>query len=71
MHVFLTQYEQIKQSTNAPPSDLRDTGQRYNFRTKKNRIALPDRQATILRNTQQLSRHDDFEFLDLEKTMKT
>ena len=33
----------------------------------KDKIALPDRQATILRNTQQLSRYDGAEFLDLEK----
>ena len=33
----------------------------------KDKIALPDRQATILRKTQQLSRYDDFEFIDLEK----
>ena len=33
----------------------------------KDKIALPDRQATILRKTQQLSRYDDSEFLDLEK----
>ena len=33
----------------------------------KDKIALPDRQATILRKTQQLSRYDDAEFLDLEK----
>jgi hypothetical protein len=33
----------------------------------KDEIALPDRQATILRKTQQLSRYDDAEFLDLEK----
>ena len=31
----------------------------------KDKIALPDRQATILRKTQQLSRYDDSEFLDL------
>ena len=33
----------------------------------KDKIALPDRTATILRKTQQLSRYDDSEFLDLEK----
>ena len=33
----------------------------------KGKIALPDRQATILRKTQQLSRYDDSEFFDLEK----
>ena len=33
----------------------------------KDKIALPDRQATILRKSQQLSRYDDAEFLDLEK----
>ena len=33
----------------------------------KDRIALPDRTATILRRTQQLSRYDDVEFIDLEK----
>ena len=33
----------------------------------KDKIALPDRTATILRKTQQLSRYDDVEFLDLEK----
>jgi hypothetical protein len=33
----------------------------------KDKIALPDRQATILRKTQQLSRYDDVEFIDLEK----
>ena len=33
----------------------------------KDKIALPDREATILRKTQQLSRYDDSEFLDLEK----
>ena len=33
----------------------------------KDKIALPDRQATLLRSTQQLSRYDDAEFLDLEK----
>ena len=33
----------------------------------KDKIALPDREATILRKTQQLSRYDDAEFLDLEK----
>ncbi len=32
----------------------------------KDKIALPDRQATILRTTQQLTRYDDAEFLDLE-----
>ena len=36
----------------------------------KDKIALPDRQATILRKTQELSRYDDVEFLDLEKTTK-
>ena len=33
----------------------------------KDKIALPDRQATILRKTQQLTRYDEAEFLDLEK----
>ena len=33
----------------------------------KDKIALPDREATILRKSQQLSRYDDSEFLDLEK----
>ena len=33
----------------------------------KDKIALPDRMATILRKTQQLTRYDDAEFLDLEK----
>ena len=33
----------------------------------KDKIALPDREATILRKTQQLSRYDDAEFLDMEK----
>ena len=33
----------------------------------KDKIALPDRAATIIRKTQQLSRYDDAEFLDLEK----
>ena len=33
----------------------------------KDKIALPYRTATILRKTQQLSRYDDVEFLDLEK----
>ena len=33
----------------------------------KDKIALPDRTATILRKTQQLTRYDDVEFLDLEK----
>ena len=33
----------------------------------KDKIALPDRTATILRKTQQLTRYDDAEFLDLEK----
>ena len=33
----------------------------------KDRIALPDRTATLLRRTQQLSRYDDVEFIDLEK----
>jgi hypothetical protein len=32
----------------------------------KAKIALPDRQATILGKTQQLSRYDDAEFLDIE-----
>ena len=31
----------------------------------KDKIALPDRAATILRKTQQLTRYDDAEFLDL------
>ena len=33
----------------------------------KDKIALPDREATILRKTQQLTRYDEAEFLDLEK----
>ena len=33
----------------------------------KDKIALPDRQATILRKTQQLTRYDEAEVLDLEK----
>ena len=33
----------------------------------KDKIALPDRQASILRKTQQLTRYDDAEFLDIEK----
>ena len=33
----------------------------------KDKVAFPDREATILRKTQQLSRYDDSEFLDLEK----
>ena len=33
----------------------------------KDRIALPDRAATILRKTQQLTRYDDAEFLDMDK----
>ena len=33
----------------------------------KDKIALPDRAATILRKTQELTRYDDAEFLDLEK----
>ena len=33
----------------------------------KDKIALPDRQATILRKTQKFPRYDDHEFLDLEK----
>ena len=33
----------------------------------KDKIDLPDREATILRKTQQLTRHDEAEFLDLEK----
>ena len=33
----------------------------------KDKIALPDRAATILRKTQQLTRYDEAEFLDLEK----
>ena len=33
----------------------------------KDKIALPDRQATILRKTQQLTRYDEADFLDLEK----
>ena len=37
----------------------------------KDKIALPDRTATILRKTQQLSRDDDAEFLDLEKDNET
>lgn len=36
----------------------------------KDKIALPDREATILRKTQQLSRYDDYQFLDLEKDNK-
>ena len=37
----------------------------------KDKIALPDRAATILRKTQQLTRYDDAEFLDLEKDNET
>ena len=33
----------------------------------KDKINLPDREATLLRNTQQLSRCDDDDFLGLEK----
>ena len=33
----------------------------------KDKIALPDREASILIRTQQLSRYDDVEFMDLEK----
>ena len=33
----------------------------------KDKIALPDRAATILRKTQQLTRYDEADFLDLEK----
>ena len=33
----------------------------------KDKINLPDREATLLRNTQQLSRYDDDDFLDLNK----
>ena len=33
----------------------------------KDKINLPDREATLLRNTQQLSRYDDDDFLGLEK----
>ena len=33
----------------------------------KDKIALPDRTATILRKTQQLTRYDDVEFLDIDK----
>lgn len=36
----------------------------------KDRIALPNRQATILRNTQKLSQFDDPAFLDLEETQQ-
>ncbi len=32
----------------------------------KDKIALPDRTATMLRKTQQLSRYDDAELLNLE-----
>ena len=45
-------YETLVKDTNLEPKD---------------RIALPDRAATILRKTQQLTRYDDAEFLDLEK----
>ena len=40
---------------------------KYTILEPKDKIALPDRSATILRRTQQLSRYDDAEFLDLEK----
>ena len=33
----------------------------------KDKIALPDRAATILRKKQQLTRYDEADFLDLEK----
>ena len=33
----------------------------------KDKIALPDREATIFRKTQQLTKYDEAEFLDLEK----
>ena len=33
----------------------------------KDKINLPDREATLLRNTQQLSKYDDDDFLDLNK----
>ena len=33
----------------------------------KDKIALPDRTATIFRNMQQLSRYDDAEIIDLGK----
>ena len=33
----------------------------------KDKIDLPDRQATILRKTQQLTKYDEVGFLDLEK----
>ncbi len=33
----------------------------------KDKIALPDRQASILRRMQQLTRYDESEFLDLDK----
>ena len=33
----------------------------------KDKIDLPDREATILRKTQQLTRYDEADFLDLEK----
>ena len=32
----------------------------------KDKIALPDREASILRRMQQLPRYDDVEFIDLE-----
>ena len=34
---------------------------------RKDKLALPARAATILRKTQQPTRYDDYEFLDLEK----
>ena len=37
----------------------------------KDKIDLPDRQATILRKTQQLTKYDEVGFLDLEKITKT
>ena len=33
----------------------------------KDKIGLPDREATILRKTQQLTKYDEVGFLDLEK----
>ncbi len=40
---------------------------KYKILELKDNIALPDRQATMLRTTQQLLRYDDSELLDLEK----
>ncbi len=36
----------------------------------KDKIALPDKEASILRRTQQLSRYDDVEFMDFKKDNK-